>query len=582
MLSPGSNSDKIEPIDVDAIDIDVIDVDAIANGSTSANSLTDANTYSDILSDPLPDVHALFAYYNEKYFDSQLNNVYVEFSTRMTLCAGTCTYKGPIGGCRIALSEPLLKFRTSNDLRSTLLHEMIHAQLFNRGVSRDGPDGHGPLFMEIADRINKSEPASVRVTPYHDFVVEVDHYRTHHWKCFRCNMMIKRAMNRTPGPHDSFWNKHETDCGGTFLKISQPPKVSKAPAPKFGAIAIPCNTRKLMLASVPPGTVPTRRIDEMLSQKHKVPSEICPRCCKSVPKNRYYYHIDRCSSDRCSSYNLKGDRSISGQTLSPSIPKNFSSKISKALDPAISMQQTCSKYVSIDNTTKPIETVNEEMFARFALSPQSFSPSHIHHAYNSLCSSQNSPPDIKPAHCLSQILAPLFQDTPREREQQAIAIIDSFVGLSQQSTGGVVPPKQVSPVAAPQDGRQSVSVGNEHFEIERSNSTKNSLAHATAKTPKNNNGMEKASVCPLCNRRVLSSQFTSHLDECMNNVPFNTQICDEKQTSPDKSFLQNNTTAADTPIDISNCPICDTIITRQALEAHVNDCMTSTGLREAF
>lgn len=34
-------------------------------------------------------------------------------------------------------------------------------------------------------------------------------------------------MNRPPGPHDSWWNKHKMLCSGTFIKISEPEEKSK-------------------------------------------------------------------------------------------------------------------------------------------------------------------------------------------------------------------------------------------------------------------------------------------------------------------------------------------------------------------
>lgn len=85
--------------------------------------------------DPFPDVHALFLHYNALYFDDSLGACSVEWSSsRMTLyaaslavqfqadafkwryqvwlfslrCAGICQYERG-GGCRIKLSEPLLK-----------------------------------------------------------------------------------------------------------------------------------------------------------------------------------------------------------------------------------------------------------------------------------------------------------------------------------------------------------------------------------------------------------------------------------------------------------------------------------------
>ncbi|KAJ9471646.1 SprT-like domain-containing protein Spartan [Diplonema papillatum] len=41
------------------------------------------------LLDPCPDVHALFVRYKDELFDGKLGSVYVEWSKRMTLCAGT-------------------------------------------------------------------------------------------------------------------------------------------------------------------------------------------------------------------------------------------------------------------------------------------------------------------------------------------------------------------------------------------------------------------------------------------------------------------------------------------------------------
>jgi len=47
----------------------------------------------------------------------------------MTMCAGTCTHSA-VGSCTITLSEPLLQYRNANELKETLLHEMIHGYLF--------------------------------------------------------------------------------------------------------------------------------------------------------------------------------------------------------------------------------------------------------------------------------------------------------------------------------------------------------------------------------------------------------------------------------------------------------------------
>jgi hypothetical protein len=79
--------------------------------------------------DVAPDAHELFLYYDRLYFGSTLaaRAVVVEWSRRMTLCAGQCSYRGRGSVCRVALSEPLLKFRSATEVKETLLHEMIHA-----------------------------------------------------------------------------------------------------------------------------------------------------------------------------------------------------------------------------------------------------------------------------------------------------------------------------------------------------------------------------------------------------------------------------------------------------------------------
>lgn len=73
--------------------------------------------------------------------------VTVEWSKRMTLCAGA-TYLHQQGNCTIRLSMPILKFRSVQELRETLIHEMIHAYLFINKMQtyadyKNG--GHGPV-----------------------------------------------------------------------------------------------------------------------------------------------------------------------------------------------------------------------------------------------------------------------------------------------------------------------------------------------------------------------------------------------------------------------------------------------------
>uniref|UniRef100_A0A668RXX4 DNA-dependent metalloprotease SPRTN n=1 Tax=Oreochromis aureus TaxID=47969 RepID=A0A668RXX4_OREAU len=176
--------------------------------------------------DPSPDIRAMFLEFNDMFFWGKLSGVEVKWSSRMTLCAGVCSYEGQGGLCSIRLSEPLLKLRPRKDLVQTLLHEMIHALLFVTQNNRDR-DGHGPEFCKHMNRINKA--SGTKITIYHSFHDEVDMYRQHWWRCNGpCQKRkpyfgyVKRAMNRAPSSLDPWWEDHQRTCGGTYTKIKEP------------------------------------------------------------------------------------------------------------------------------------------------------------------------------------------------------------------------------------------------------------------------------------------------------------------------------------------------------------------------
>uniref|UniRef100_A0A182YKJ1 Protein with SprT-like domain at the N terminus n=1 Tax=Anopheles stephensi TaxID=30069 RepID=A0A182YKJ1_ANOST len=185
--------------------------------------------------DPTPDIYSLFPLFNQKFFQSRLSCVQLEWSKKMYNCAGICYQRSNRLGksCIIRLSEPLLKLRPRKDLIQTLLHEMIHAYCFVLGI-REGNGGHGPTFKKIMNGINKI--AGTNITVYHTFHDEVDLYKTHWWKCNGpCQHkhpfygLVKRTTNRKPGSYDFWWNEHKLTCGGEFIKIREPsPKRKRA------------------------------------------------------------------------------------------------------------------------------------------------------------------------------------------------------------------------------------------------------------------------------------------------------------------------------------------------------------------
>ncbi|XP_052766928.1 DNA-dependent metalloprotease SPRTN-like isoform X2 [Mya arenaria] len=178
------------------------------------------------MTDPNPDIRALFLQFNERFFWGQLSGIEVKWSPRMTLCAGLCCYEGRGGLCSVRLSVPLLKLRPRKDLVETLLHEMIHAYLFVTDNNKDH-DGHGPEFHKHMYRINKETGTNISV--YHNFHDEVDACRQHWWRCDGpCRERkpyfgyVKRSMNRAPSKNDTWWGQHQSTCGGTYTKVKEP------------------------------------------------------------------------------------------------------------------------------------------------------------------------------------------------------------------------------------------------------------------------------------------------------------------------------------------------------------------------
>eukprot|EP00211_Chloroparvula_japonica_P003070 CAMPEP_0119121340 /NCGR_PEP_ID=MMETSP1310-20130426/2024_1 /TAXON_ID=464262 /ORGANISM="Genus nov. species nov., Strain RCC2339" /LENGTH=528 /DNA_ID=CAMNT_0007110903 /DNA_START=202 /DNA_END=1785 /DNA_ORIENTATION=- len=209
------------------------------------------------------DMVEMFRYFDELYFGSLLTNsaVMVRWSGgRMTRCAGYCRYRGKAGGCEIVLSQPLLQFRSHKEICETLLHEMIHARDF-LSHNIDNRDGHGKQFQEKMKEINssrkfdkyKKDGIPWHITIYHSYINEVAYYERHHWKCNRCEKVIKRSMNRPPSEKDCryyrrdgrYWDEsrngnkcgdskctahnHIRLCGGTYVKIKSPPEKKSKP-----------------------------------------------------------------------------------------------------------------------------------------------------------------------------------------------------------------------------------------------------------------------------------------------------------------------------------------------------------------
>ena len=194
--------------------------------------------------DPHPTIWDLFTYYNDVYFSGCLGRVLVEWSSsRMTSCGGVCSHQ-PGGAITIRLSSPLLSLRPFEDTQDVLLHEMIHAEHFAKGIIDDDPGGHGKLFKRKMDSINTWTGVDIyrprrgyTISITHSMIAEVRYFQRHHWVCLRCGDMIRRSMNRPPQKADCRayrkgrddvdcrdlscrWHVHKRYCRGVYVKVA--------------------------------------------------------------------------------------------------------------------------------------------------------------------------------------------------------------------------------------------------------------------------------------------------------------------------------------------------------------------------
>ena len=137
----------------------------------------------------LPDVadlQLMFAQFNFLYFDGEIPAYRIAYNARFSNVAGRITYKPPI----IELSPKHLLGKP-DELRETLLHEMIHAWLHAKGM----PPGHTPTFKK---KMNELGLRSI----YHDLGKAApfnESPKRYILRCEKCGMEVLRR--RKPAPN---------------------------------------------------------------------------------------------------------------------------------------------------------------------------------------------------------------------------------------------------------------------------------------------------------------------------------------------------------------------------------------------
>jgi predicted SprT family Zn-dependent metalloprotease len=136
----------------------------------------------------LPDVAELqlmFAQYNFLHFDGELPTYRIGYNARFSNLAGRITYKPPT----IELSPKHLVGKP-DDLRETLLHEMIHAWLHAKGL----PPGHTPTFKRKMKELGLS-------SIYHDLGKPAplnESTKRYILRCDTCSMELLRKKKPSP------------------------------------------------------------------------------------------------------------------------------------------------------------------------------------------------------------------------------------------------------------------------------------------------------------------------------------------------------------------------------------------------
>ncbi|PXF43136.1 SprT-like domain-containing protein Spartan [Gracilariopsis chorda] len=574
--------------------------------SPSIASIPHAGITEEDLVDPCPDVHALFQQYNRKHFSNGITHTYVEYSQRMKLCAGTCTFQRT--GCRIALSEPLLKLRPISDLKSTLLHEMIHAFLFlTQGAKRDGPDGHGPMFMAHANRINSNE-RGVYITPYHTFNEEVDLYRVHHWRCDGCGRLIKRSMNRAPAPTDPWWPSHSQKCKGVFVKIAGPEKkkAKTKRAPKFGAIAVDSNSRHKSTAK---GVMKTFRIDQMMtkaSAKKKGRMD-CPVCSVRVDKELLSNHLETCippdaftqvdAATRSSNEEIDIVISNTEDRISPNVSGNKRKEMDTMAIPESTTPRTeqlrRSSGSSTKNPSKRFKTETEvlmesvidvDALVDIAMHPseKTFKDLAAAFDFNTFSAEEASKradaTDLQPA--LESILK---EEGPVEWEKRAKAKLSALLGFqdSNEPFSFFSAAKQLKM----QQAQLFESIRRDAVVTEEGDMYLSRKAEELLKFPLSSNAAEAPNGNARKKDPVPAKQGT-----CIVPKPV---WQSEKRTTPnliqpvvsgptERQEIHNQGDARrernEISTDRSKCPICDRIVSSFKFDAHVHTCLTESNI----
>ncbi|GMG17843.1 unnamed protein product [Phytophthora fragariaefolia] len=102
--------------------------------------------------------------------------------------------------------------------------------------------------------------------------------------------LVKRAMNRAPGPTDRWWSDHERRCGGSYTKIKEPAEFTAKQAKKKEQKLVREQKKKSKEAQAPPSVKmffpPVKEDPEADNLKKPLPDTTLPYATSKVSTKR--------------------------------------------------------------------------------------------------------------------------------------------------------------------------------------------------------------------------------------------------------------------------------------------------------
>ena len=152
------------------------------------------------------DLNLMFDYYNEVLFDNKIVKHSVKWNNRLTRILGRITYSKKL----IELSYKYHEINDYKEMNNTLIHEMIHAYLYQTSNTR----GHGRAFKNMCDIMNKKTGLNIKTTDGEENAKKLKTNKTRYTnKCKKCNHVSHSYKDVT--------TRYICKCGGELEIIDK-------------------------------------------------------------------------------------------------------------------------------------------------------------------------------------------------------------------------------------------------------------------------------------------------------------------------------------------------------------------------